>query len=135
MSVSAKDLLAQAAQKLAAHKPTPLANEVTGEAVPEPKPAEMREGKNIEARERRAKKEEKAKKEAISEGHTIKKGITLRPGNLQKLDELELSLRKQGVKANHSGLIQVAVDLLKDGPELLEAYRALMKQDLRFKVE
>ena len=63
----------------------------------------------------------------------VSKGITLRPSNVQKLDKLELSLRKQGIKAGHSGLIQIAIDLLKDNPQLATAYRELLKLDLRLK--
>jgi hypothetical protein len=63
----------------------------------------------------------------------VSKGITLRPSNLEKLDALELSLRKQGIKASHSGLIQIAIDRLEDGAPLAAAYRELLKLDLRLK--
>ena len=63
----------------------------------------------------------------------VSKGITLRPTNVEKLDRLELSLRKQGIKAGHSGLIQIAIDLLEDNAQLAKAYRALLKLDLRLK--
>ena len=63
----------------------------------------------------------------------VSKGITLRPANVEKLDRLELSLRKQGIKAGHSGLIQIAIDLLEDNAQLSAAYRELLKLDLRLK--
>ncbi len=63
----------------------------------------------------------------------VSKGITLRPANVAKLDKLELSLRKQGIKAGHSGLIQIAIDLLEDNAQLAGAYRELLKLDLRLK--
>ena len=63
----------------------------------------------------------------------VSKGITLRPTNVEKLDRLELSLRKQGIKAGHSGLIQIAIDLLEDNAQLAKAYRELLKLDLRLK--
>ena len=63
----------------------------------------------------------------------VSKGITLRPANVEKLDKLELSLRKQGIKAGHSGLIQIAIDLLEDNAQLAAAYRELLKLDLRLK--
>lgn len=63
----------------------------------------------------------------------VSKGITLRPANVEKLDRLELSLRKQGIKAGHSGLIQIAIDLLEDNAQLATAYRELLKLDLRLK--
>ncbi len=63
----------------------------------------------------------------------VSKGITLRPANVEKLDRLELSLRKQGIKAGHSGLIQIAIDLLEDNAQLAAAYRGLLKLDLRLK--
>ncbi len=63
----------------------------------------------------------------------VSKGITLRPANVEKLDKLELSLRKQGIKAGHSGLIQIAIDLLEDNAQLAAAYRGLLKLDLRLK--
>ena len=63
----------------------------------------------------------------------VSKGITLRPANVEKLDRLELSLRKQGIKAGHSGLIQIAIDLLEDNAQLAESYRGLLKLDLRLR--
>ena len=63
----------------------------------------------------------------------VSKGITLRPANVEKLDKLELSLRKQGIKAGHSGLIQIAIDLLEDNAQLAASYRELLKLDLRSK--
>lgn len=63
----------------------------------------------------------------------VSKGITLRPANVEKLDKLELSLRKQGIKAGHSGLIQIAIDLLEDNAQLASAYRELSKLDLRLR--
>ena len=63
----------------------------------------------------------------------VSKGITLRPANVEKLDRLELSLRKQGIKAGHSGLIQIAIDLLEDNSQLAESYRDLLKLDLRLR--
>ena len=63
----------------------------------------------------------------------ISKGITLRPSNVEKLDRLELSLRKQGIKAGHSGLIQIAIDLLEDNDQLAVSYRELLKLDLRLR--
>ena len=63
----------------------------------------------------------------------VSKGITLRPANVEKLDRLELSLRKQGIKAGHSGLIQIAIDLLEDNAQLAASYRQLLKLDLRLK--
>jgi hypothetical protein len=74
------------------------------------------------------------KKQPLSRGErVVSKGITLRPSNLEKLDKLELSLRKQGIKAGHSGLIQIAIDLLEDNARLASAYRELLKLDLRLK--
>ena len=63
----------------------------------------------------------------------MSKGITLRPANVEKLDRLELSLRKQGIKAGHSGLIQIAIELLEDNAQLAASYRDLLKLDLRLK--
>ena len=63
----------------------------------------------------------------------VSKGITLRPANVEKLDRLELSLRKQGIKAGHSGLIQIAIELLEDNAQLAVSYRELLKLDLRLK--
>ena len=63
----------------------------------------------------------------------VSKGITLRPRNLEKLDTLELSLRQRGIKAGHSGLIQIAVDRLVDNGQLADDYRDLLKMDLRLK--
>lgn len=63
----------------------------------------------------------------------VSKGITLRPANVEKLDRLELSLRKQGIKAGHSGLIQIAIERLEDNAQLAASYRELLKQDLRLK--
>ena len=63
----------------------------------------------------------------------VSKGITLRPANVEKLDRLELSLRTQGIKAGHSGLIQIAIERLEDNAQLAAAYRELLKQDLRLK--
>lgn len=75
----------------------------------------------------------KAKPVARKAQPVVSKGITLRPANVEKLDRLELSLRKQGIKAGHSGLIQIAIDLLKDDAQLAVAYRELLKLDLRLK--
>jgi hypothetical protein len=63
----------------------------------------------------------------------VKKGITLRPSNIRKLEELELSLRNRGLKPSQSGLIQIAIDRLQDGPQLEEECRKLVERDLRFK--
>jgi hypothetical protein len=63
----------------------------------------------------------------------VKKGITLRPSNIRKLEELELSLRNRGLKPSQSGLIQIAIDWLQDGPQLEEECRKLVERDLRFR--
>ena len=62
----------------------------------------------------------------------VKKGITLRPSNIKKLEQLELSLRNRGLKPSQSGLIQIAIDRLQDGPQLEEECRKLVERDLRF---
>ena len=56
----------------------------------------------------------------------VKKGITLRPSNIKKLEQLELSLRNRGLKPSQSGLIQIAIDRLQDGPQLEEECRKLV---------
>lgn len=63
----------------------------------------------------------------------VKKGITLRPSNVKKLEGLELALRNRGLKPSHSGLIQIAIDRLEDGPQLEDECRRLLARDLRFR--
>lgn len=133
-----KDLLAQATAKLAAHSPN---TEIPPPAVAQPVavPSSQRENPQKASSPQKPKKRPPAAEKLSSnrktreDDRTQKKGITLRGSNLKKLDELELSLRKQKVKANHSGLIQIAIDALEDGPELVKLYRQHLKHDLRFK--
>lgn len=117
-----KALLAAATRKLE-RQPTPPAqldsSSVDDTAVPIAPPTESAASK--------------AKATPRKVQPVVSKGITLRPANVEKLDKLELSLRKQGIKAGHSGLIQIAIDLLEDNAQLASAYRELLKLDLRLK--
>lgn len=144
MSVSAKDLLAKQTEKLGAHRSPVPAISVPVPTVETPKPTEETPKATQSADVQLPQKTvtfPKPKRQVISSnedtaekaGPTQKKGITLRQSNLDKLDDLELSLRKRGIKANHSGLIQIAIEKLIDTPELVEDYKKLQKLDLRLK--
>lgn len=114
-----KALLAAATRKLERQPPSP--------AQPDSSPAEAPTASASESPASKAKADPRKVQPVVS------KGITLRPANVEKLDKLELSLRKQGIKAGHSGLIQIAIDLLEDDAQLAAAYRTLQKLDLRLK--
>ncbi len=117
-----KALLAAATRKLE-RQPTPPAQSDSS-------PAADAEAPTARASESPA---SKTKADLRKVQPVVSKGITLRPANVEKLDKLELSLRKQGIKAGHSGLIQIAIDLLEDDAQLAAAYRKLLKLDLRLK--
>ncbi len=117
-----KTLLAAATRKLA-RQPTPLAPAGSSDSEDTP-PA------TAPSKEAPASEPEVVSRKAQP---VVSKGITLRPANVEKLDRLELSLRQQGIKAGHSGLIQIAIDLLEDSAQLATAYRELLKLDLRLK--
>lgn len=137
--MNGKELLAQATKKLESHKPAsaPPVSVAPKAALLDALEAKAAETPTEETKtasfQKKEEKQGSAPKAKGKDGPTQKKGITLRPGNLRKLDDLELSLRKQGVKANHSGLIQIAIEKLQNNSELVEAYRELLKQDLRFR--
>ena len=116
-----KALLAAATRKLE-RQPTPPANLESSPADDTTAPPPLIESAAT-----------KTKAAARKVQPVVSKGITLRPANVEKLDKLELSLRKQGIKAGHSGLIQIAIDLLEDNAQLAAAYRELLKLDLRLK--
>lgn len=128
------DLLKAATKKLEGVASAPAMN-VAAEKPASAKPAVTPSAGKVVSIPRPPKREPKASKASVpkNEEVTQKKGITLRPANLATLDALELELRNKGVKATHSGLIQIAVARLKGGPQLEEEYRELLKQDLRLK--
>jgi hypothetical protein len=124
-----KELLAKATEKLE-RRPFP------SESIPEIETMKRLE-QNAHARRQVEPTEEFSKGRTRQEGAVIepvvKKGITLRPANIKKLEELELSLRNRGLKPSCSGLIQIAIDRLQDGPQLEEECRKLTERDLRFR--
>ncbi|HEY5741099.1 MAG TPA: hypothetical protein VIS99_01050 [Terrimicrobiaceae bacterium] len=130
-----KELLAKATEKLE-RRPFPLellqANETTKR--PEQKadtPTAKRALPEAESTQEFIKG--KRRQDAAVIEPVVKKGITLRPTNIKKLEELELSLRNRGLKPSCSGLIQIAIDRLEDGPQLEEECRKLIERDLRFR--
>ena len=124
-----KELLAKATKKLE-RRPFP------SESIPEIETTKRLE-QNAHAQRQVEPTEELSKGRIRHDGAVIepvvKKGITLRPANIKKLEELELSLRNRGLKPSCSGLIQIAIDRLQDGPQLEEECRKLTERDLRFR--
>lgn len=136
-----KTLLAKATEKLDRRTaaPAPAPTIPPESAPPAPKAIEEGVGQMSTASSvvKRQVKAPVAETTAGDEGEgvepVVKKGITLRPANIRKLDVLELALRNRGLKSSHSGLIQIAVDRLEDGPQLEEECRRLLAEDLRFR--
>ena len=130
-----KELLAKATEKLERRS-------FSSESIPEIETAKHSE-QNVPVPIARSAQPEAESTEEFIEGRrrqdgtvvepVVKKGITLRPANIKKLEELELSLRNRGLKPSCSGLIQIAIDRLQDGPQLEEECRKLTERDLRFR--
>jgi hypothetical protein len=130
-----KELLAKATEKLE-RRPFP------SESIPEIETTKRPEQNAHAPTAKSAQPEAESTEEFIKGRRTqdgaviepvVKKGITLRPANIKKLEELELSLRNRGLKPSCSGLIQIAIDRLQDGPQLEEECRKLTERDLRFR--
>jgi hypothetical protein len=131
-----KELLAKATEKLE-RRPflSEQKEEVTKHLVEQPAnvPTAQKGAPELETSEVVVNGRGGGEKSALGIEPVVKKGITLRPSNIKKLEQLELSLRNRGLKPSQSGLIQIAIDRLQDGPQLEEECRKLVERDLRFK--
>jgi hypothetical protein len=130
-----KELLAKATEKLGRR---PLSSESIPEIEMTERPeqsahAPMAKSAQLEAEPTEEFARGRRRQDGAVIEPVVKKGITLRPANIKKLEELELSLRNRGLKPSCSGLIQIAIDRLQDGPLLEDECRKLMERDLRFR--